>query len=692
MFSSIAIIGYALDIANILNFQRLSVIIALVIIFLLMYDYKSKLNFNKKEIIQCTFVIIAFFFIGIMPVLFSFYPINHSVDFVHHYSLLNYIYEHQTLVKQAEGNLGEMYRYPFGIDLIQAYLSWLTGIDTLRMGHIFLTLIFSLTSLSFFGLLEKIFIKKVNGNIVAFCSPFLLLVLKDYSLLEYWGHYHSSQMFGTLIILTSMLILSEIENNKLLEMSLILGSITLMLTFPLWIAILNFFVMLFYILRKIPKKKKILCVVYFIVPQIAIFIVYYLQGYVSSSIGISSNNGGTTLPSIASFGGYIYVILFIIGIAVFLKTLIKKEIAITSVEMIFGLAFTGIVIQFISLKVLIKVGFGSEYMVTKIFFLVKYFYVAIIAFAILEMSKHIRISRFNKRFQYFMTSCLFLIGLCISLLFLLPKTNSLINQGEYKLASQVKNDNIRNNMMLYPYPESPVTSYLIYTGIWKEDRFLNSMSYNYLFNNNIPNIMEWINGSGNEEYALIGNVKMQLVKSNLLKYVKIINSYGNSVIVKRTSNKLNFNKIDGILNYSFESSDVNWTKVKYNGSDFEETIESNKYYDGSKSISIKGKSINGGVSQKVKLESNTLYKITAWCSGENIRKVKGLGAFMGIQGSNENIVNWPQSDFDWQKKELIFNSKNLSEINLVLGLGAYGSASGQAWFDKIEIYKEDITD
>lgn len=90
LFSVIVIIGYVLDTANILNFLRLSIAIIFVILAMFVYFLKFKPRFERKEIIQCLLIFIAFFFIGMKPILFSLYPINHSVDFVHHYTLLNW--------------------------------------------------------------------------------------------------------------------------------------------------------------------------------------------------------------------------------------------------------------------------------------------------------------------------------------------------------------------------------------------------------------------------------------------------------------------------------------------------------------------------------------------------------------------------------------------------------------------------
>ena len=58
----------------------------------------------------------------------------------------------------------------------------------------------------------------------------------------------------------------------------------------------------------------------------------------------------------------------------------------------------------------------------------------------------------------------------------------------------------------------------------------------------------------------------------------------------------------------------------------------------------------------------------------------GVGAQIAIEGTTERsiAINGTQ---DWQKIELIFNSKGREEINIGFRLGGYlGEAKGEAWF------------
>ena len=63
----------------------------------------------------------------------------------------------------------------------------------------------------------------------------------------------------------------------------------------------------------------------------------------------------------------------------------------------------------------------------------------------------------------------------------------------------------------------------------------------------------------------------------------------------------------------------------------------------------------------------------------------GVGAQIAIEGSTERSVALSGTQ-DWQKIELIFNSKNREEVNVGFRLGGYlGQAKGEAWFSNFTI-------
>lgn len=87
--------------------------------------------------------------------------------------------------------------------------------------------------------------------------------------------------------------------------------------------------------------------------------------------------------------------------------------------------------------------------------------------------------------------------------------------------------------------------------------------------------------------------------------------------------------------------------------------------------------------KKVKVKKNTPYKVTAMVKTENVlaeNDISGVGAQISVVGSTEKSVAITGTQ-DWQKIEMIFNSKNREEVDIGFRLGGYlGKCTGTAWF------------
>ena len=77
--------------------------------------------------------------------------------------------------------------------------------------------------------------------------------------------------------------------------------------------------------------------------------------------------------------------------------------------------------------------------------------------------------------------------------------------------------------------------------------------------------------------------------------------------------------------------------------------------------------------KKVKVQKNMPYKVTCMVKTENVKPegdISGVGAQISITGTQ-----------DWQKIEMIFNSKDREEVDIGFRLGGYlGKCIGTAWF------------
>ena len=87
--------------------------------------------------------------------------------------------------------------------------------------------------------------------------------------------------------------------------------------------------------------------------------------------------------------------------------------------------------------------------------------------------------------------------------------------------------------------------------------------------------------------------------------------------------------------------------------------------------------------KKVKVERNTPYKVTCMVKTENVvaeNDISGVGAQIAILGTSEKSIAITGTQ-EWQKIEMIFNSKNRDEVDIGFRLGGYlGNCTGTAWF------------
>ena len=98
--------------------------------------------------------------------------------------------------------------------------------------------------------------------------------------------------------------------------------------------------------------------------------------------------------------------------------------------------------------------------------------------------------------------------------------------------------------------------------------------------------------------------------------------------------------------------------------------------------------------ENIKLTKNTPYKITCMVKTDNVEakdNKTGSGAQISIENTTERSVAITGTN-NWQKIELIFNSKNREEVNIGFRLGGYAAdAKGTAWFSDFTI-EEGVAD
>lgn len=118
-------------------------------------------------------------------------------------------------------------------------------------------------------------------------------------------------------------------------------------------------------------------------------------------------------------------------------------------------------------------------------------------------------------------------------------------------------------------------------------------------------------------------------------------------------------------------------------------------YSDSRSYKIESPEYNDAMFYKtINVEKNTPYKITCMVKTNNIEaetENSGIGAQIAIEGTTERSIAISGTQ-DWQKIELIFNSKDREEVNIGFRLGGYlGEAKGEAWFSDFTIEEGTVT-
>ena len=119
-------------------------------------------------------------------------------------------------------------------------------------------------------------------------------------------------------------------------------------------------------------------------------------------------------------------------------------------------------------------------------------------------------------------------------------------------------------------------------------------------------------------------------------------------------------------------------------------------YSNTRSYKIESPNYNDAMFYKtVQVEKNTPYKVTCMVKTNGVEAqdmLSGVGAQIAIEGTTERSVAISGTQ-DWQKIELIFNSKNREEVNIAFRLGSiYGEAIGKATFSDIKVEKTDVKD
>lgn len=139
-----------------------------------------------------------------------------------------------------------------------------------------------------------------------------------------------------------------------------------------------------------------------------------------------------------------------------------------------------------------------------------------------------------------------------------------------------------------------------------------------------------------------------------------------------------------MYNYYQENNFNNYTKSEANLYMSEFKRDKKVKYSKNSSYKISSDNYNDAMFyETIQVEKNQPYRVTCMVKTEGVEaedQDSSLGAQISIEGSTERSVAI-QGTEDWQKIELIFNSKDRTSVNLGFRLGGNsGQVKGTAWF------------
>jgi len=173
--SIITLIGYLLDSIGISLsvgiFLAIFSIIALIGSLCLKKRGPSNYKIRNNPILTMEFatIFLVGFLIFMLPSFPSFFPVcAHGADSAAHYGFASYIWEHHSLFA-GETSWYSAIKYPFGLHLDIATLSWFLGIDPIKLIYPFLSAITALSAAAIYGIaVESGYIDKTFSMLSGF--------------------------------------------------------------------------------------------------------------------------------------------------------------------------------------------------------------------------------------------------------------------------------------------------------------------------------------------------------------------------------------------------------------------------------------------------------------------------------------------------------------------------------------------
>lgn len=539
LYSMVVTNAYFLNFFD-LNMSVFNITFILVIEFVLFISLSNiKFAFEANSTIYCLgiFSIVFIYSFSHSP---DFMPVSFSVDAVHHYVLMDYFYDHESLPDLSYSYyMQEMVQYPYGPSLFTVYFSKIFGIELVKVMQILVFAAAGLLAVLVYliggELLHEYDIPAKSKDIISIAGPFMLFSIPKYFIGQYLESFYYSMVFGSVLVLGTLLAFQKIERKEYAWINLyFILSLGIIFTYPLFIIIPVFAAAIWLFFKS--NNRKLLgnkLIFTYLILLSGVFILYSLER-INIGKAILLNEGYTLVPDISNFNP-IFIILVISGIILY--GIENEEEGVKRIAIIY------IVILFLEPYFFLfinKFGLIAKYFAYKTMYLQVLIMSPFICIPIAYLIKHIDNYNFINK-KRFSDICLFGTLFIITLFSLYTLAAYQVNSqpiltiNDIKLSKYTANYRFENNMadgnitIIAPN----LASYWIGNGFLHMEK--EYAIQKFLTNKKMGTIEEWMNNT-KSSYLLtrIEYININYFKNNVNFKFLIEHREGNTVLLKKT--------------------------------------------------------------------------------------------------------------------------------------------------------------
>lgn len=671
--------AYVLDMAGLLlNLPLLFVLVAVEFI-VLGYVLKDELKGFRFKTGYFEFAASTAVFAGFLVMAYQFSsdsPLQGGgVDPVHHFLLADYILSSRHIVHEYIPSLGwDMSYYPFGVHLVMASVSIISGIDIFFIMSLFAAVILSLVAVSTYLVAARLLPEE---SPVYKAVPLLVLFATfplNYFIDTIHSGFYLAMVFGEICFMTAALLLVFYWNfrSRLFIVLLVFTVSALCVSYTIYVPVIfaafGLIILALNLTDKIGLRKMIVDSALFYIPTLAVMLMFLNRNF-GGGVGIIHHEGGTTIPTFHVIG-YFFIILSASGLAVSFKR--WREILPLQILTILTILMVAVLLF---LKVYID--FGSFYIIYKMAYLLILPLSVFSSIAVgwgLDRTKGLLDSRMSKGAHAVVMLLTFsLMAYKIGVFRL--RMHTPLNSSEYITARWVQK-NLKTDELAY-IVDSGMKAYWINNGVIKNPRDGTSTK---LLNGLMPSYEKWLGDPYEYPTAVTDNITA--AESN--PSVRVLFRSGKSGVVQKKNMEFMERYLTDTSFESFGKEGSDWVQKTYSSA-ISAVADEGAGRTGSVSVRVSSPGGDGGVAQIMKLRKSRTYRISGWAKTQGVENLTGYGAFIGLEGMQGTMLKFSPGTHGWEYREFLFSPQKDDTFTVVIGIGGWGISKGTVWFDDIEV-------